>query len=335
MKNWGWVLGMCAALQVIVATAFFLHEIETPQAAAQLGYGGVTADVTVVPTDEYQGSESLSSRLEEFTSSQGLSVAYIRSYDSGIITLLDDQGRFQNSVGPLALDLGSEGAGDVLISSEFGLSEDAVARLVGADTQVTNKFLSDVMFWDRYPVILASPMVVPFDYGVYTFAGQGVDADQIASLFDEQGLEIVEIGINDAVNVSFLGSLSRNLLSLYGMIILLFSAVLVVCVALAARDEVSRRHERYRVFAILGATRSQTLRLILRDIASVLGIGIAAGGLVSGVVAAAIRGLSVADDGARILAVVAAIGFSALSCAVVSWWVASSEARRVTIAYPR
>ncbi|MFC0625400.1 hypothetical protein [Kribbella deserti] len=326
------VVGICAGLHVFAAALFALASVELPRAAERLGYEGQTVDVAVIPMDGYVGPEVLSARVLRFAADNNLSVAYIRASDSGIVTIEDPAGNFHHADGALARFEPGRHA-QVLLARESDLREVDVHRALGDGVHVTGHFTSDLMYWGRYPLILANPEAVPFDFGTYTFAGEAPDVDAISSFFGQLGLELVNMRLNQQVPTSLAQSMTGLIHHPYGVIVLVFSLITTLGLLFVLRIHSVFARERYRVAAALGATQRQLQQIGLGVTLPVVGAGLFGGSVAAILVMLTTRELSMADDTGRSYAVLASVMVAGLVCVSLSWLVALIEAKGAIRAY--
>lgn len=329
-KRWSGGAVVCAVLLTLCLSAFLVDRVDSTarMAAETLGYAGEGVRVTAVPDGAAASATDLSSTLLDYASRRGVSIAYTRWYESGVVTLYDPRERFRSSTGPLwpLLERSDDSLGLAVAESMQG-SKSTLAEVLGAGQAYrASAFRADVMFEGRYPVALLAPEQDSFDLGIYFIAGAGLDIQEIAQLFGEHGLSVVEASSRPSVSVA--ATLWSAMASLYGAISSFFWLILVGAVGFALRLLAATRRPAYEITKALGATRRDVIGLVARDILPSVLVGLLVGAAVSLLLVWSTTGLSTAGTSLRVLASCAAVVTSFVLCAALLILVAYLEARR-------
>lgn len=332
-SKWRTVPGACAALLAIVLGLFSIDRVDANARipAEQLGYNGPTVQITAVQGDNFVGTDTLARLVTSYLGESRNSVAYTRWYDSGIVTIDDSYERFQNSEGPLArtLDSGTTET-PVAVSSNLHLTPDALSDTLNIEGNDATAFKADVMFQDRYPVVVTTAAIQPFRDGIYMFAGHQTDLDAIIDMFGRSGLSIVDAYYDEGTTIG--ASFQRAILSPYGGIIAVFAGAILLCQTVVARMYLVGRHRRYDVAVMLGASNRDIWRLLGSDIAPSIALGVVVGVAVNGLMLVTTAGLSAADDGTRLAAVAGSGLVAAAMSAGAMALVLHGQARRLNAA---
>lgn len=342
LSVWRIIPAVSSALFVLVlgAFSFVLLESSEQRVAGNLGYVGATMRVTVIPADGYVGSEQLTNAVVAFADAHGLSVAYTRSDRTGLVTVLDEHGRFANGDGHVADLLGPVGAGPtVAVSTVLARSPSLTSMLQQpGDPVETGTFEPDVMFGERYPALLFNADARPFGEGVYLIAGAdalGTDGDfdeATAQFFQSNGMAVVGLTALDAGTLQ--GIVRESLRSAYGVVALLFGVVTALTQLFVLLIFAALVRDRSIVAAVLGATRRDVRALVLRRLGGQVLAGSAAGAALSLAVVLAMDGPALTDLRTRIAVVLVTFAGGLVVSLLMGWCVAWREARRVAHVVP-
>lgn len=320
--------------------AFGLLEGSHIQRATHLGHTGATVRVIVVPDAYYTGPERLTMALIRFAAEHEVSVAFAQSYDTGLVTVLDEHDRFHNSEGSLGALLDAPGSGR---SAAFATAiEGSVGSWAGrhlpAEVEFAGTFRSDVTFEERYPMLLLSPEARPFDTGVYLFASNDATRDgdalssEVVRFFEAQWMNVVDaMPLSDA---SIRTLLARNMAQPYGVIALMFFGIVALAQLVVMRIHAALFRERLFVAAVLGAAKRQLRRIVAQRLLQLVAAGLIMGTALSLLVVVASQGLALAEPGPRVAVIALALAVSALTSMLMCAFVAWREARKVARAVP-
>ena len=330
-KRWQFSPIACVVLLMLCLTAFALDRVDSTarMSAETLGYPGEGLRITAVPDGTEASATGLTSSLLDYASANGLSIAYTRWYESGVVTLYDPLEQFRNSEGPLwpLLRPSGDDSPGVAVAASVRGSASAVTNVLGVGRAgLVSEFRADVMFEGRYPIALVTAQQDAFDLGVYFIAGTGLDSYEVARLFANHGLTVVDASSRPSVSIT--ATLSSALASIYGAVSGLFWLTLVGATALALGMLAATRRRKYEIAKALGATPRDAIRLIGRDLLPSIGVGLLSGSAVSALVTWATMNLSTASAASRLLATLSAIAVSVLLCTTLVLLIARLEQGR-------
>lgn len=336
---WRVVPALTSALMVVVLGVFGLIIVDASErrTADQLGFSGETVGVVAIPADDFGGPEPLTAALVGFAEKRDVSVAYSRSHGTGLVTVLDEDGRFRIGDGSLGAALGPAGS-TAALSTAVGDSGSGIPELeLPEGVTAVGTFDPDVKF-QRYPVVVFNVGARPFAEGVYLFAGDGLGSDgsplvrELVRIFDTHGMAVVELTPRGGTTTDLL--LAETLATPYGVVVLLFTGIVVLTQVLVLVIYSAIFRDRLVVAAVVGAGRRHLRGMVWgRLLRQVLPGAVAGAGISAGVVLGT-AGLALAGTGTRVLVVAAALAVSILVSALICGAVAWREAGRVARVVP-
>lgn len=343
LRTWRIVPALSSGLLVVagVLSALVVVESGAARVADSLGYAGQTIRLIAIPDDpDGEDGRGLVHAITALAEDERVAVAYSQSYGTGLVTVLDEDGRFRGGGEPLVDGLGVVGAGPTALVSDAPESAASLTPVLGAGggIELVGTFTSDVMFEQRYPVVLVNVDARPFAEGVYLFAGDGILDDdrgftaEVTRLFDDHGMAVLDVAAADASTSTAVAM--DALQGPYGIVLALFGVVAVMTqlVVLVVRAALSA--DRWLAAAVLGLTRSGVRALVWWGLMRQVLVGLAAGGGAAVVVVLAAGDLSLVSTGERLAVVPPALLVGLVVCAAASWVAGAREGRRVARAVP-
>lgn len=326
---------------VLIVSLLLLQSIEGPQlqSATNLGHSGATVRVVAIPAADIDDPGPLTAALVDFAAAYDASIAFSRGNSSGLVTVLDERGRFRNGEQGVAADLAAPGSGGTAVVSE-ALGPRAVegGLVVPDEVTVTGTFRSDVQFDGQYPTHLFNVDAVPFGAGVYLFATADPErveptfTDDVVGVFAANGMDVVDVMPGRGASIQ--GWLQDALASPYGVVILLFSGVVALGLVLVLFLHAAMQRDRALIEAMLGATRPRLRRLVVGRLLVQVGPGIGLGGVLALIVLLRSEAAAMAGLPSRLVALATALAISVVTATLMSWGVGWREARKVAHVVP-
>lgn len=314
---WRIAPSVSAALLLLVWSFFCLSLAESgnQRAAEDLGYSGSTVRIIAVGASTDAETARFNTVFSSFIADQDLSVAYSRSYESGLVTLIDVRERFAIGLDkPFDEDVPDATRRAVLRSQTPGLEAWFTRQDRFDGMSISTAPLRDVMFEDRYPLAILSASAQPFSAGVYLIAGLDESKIQpLLNLYEQSGMMIADVSTHPGTGPMEL--LANSFKSPYGVIASAFAGIASVASFLVAGTFVSLRRDRLHIAAALGASRLTLMGITIRQLAAPILIGTSIGLMLSGALCIAIAPLTLMSP----TDVVSSIGFSVALSA--STWV--------------
>lgn len=338
---WRFIPVVSSAFMVVAWSVFLLGALESSEqrAANHLGFPGPTARVIAAPNAGYQGPEPLTAALDDYAAEHEVSIAYSQSYATGVVSLLDEYDRFRNSEGSLAslLDGSKSGSTAALSTALGGSTSDFAERHLPIDAALTGTFRSDVRFENQYPDVVLTADALPFDTGVYLFAGDSLaDGDtavqQIVRVFENNGLAVMDATRTAGNSVARM--IVAGFAGPYGVVILLFGGIVALGQLMVTLIHAALHRERLFVAGVLGAAKGNLRKMVFHRLLRLAVPGLGAGAVLSLLIVLSSQRLSLAALGPRALAVLVALGMSGVASVVIFECVAWREARKVGRAIP-
>lgn len=324
---------VASALMVIVVSLFFWRTTEGTQltSATNLGHSGATVRVVAIPAAD---PGPLTAALVDFAAAHDASIAFSRGNALGILTVLDERGRFHSGGQHLAADLAAPGAGmTAVVSDALGPRAVAGGQAVPDEVTVTGTFTSDVQLDWRYPTHLFNVDAAPFGAGNYVFATadpvrvEPAFTDDVVEVFTANGMDVVDVMTVRGASIQ--GWLQDALASPYGVVILLFAGVVALGLVLVLLLHAGMQRERTIIEGTLGATEPQLRRLVTGRLLVQVGAGTGSGAVVALIVLLGTQSLALAGLSARLVALAAALGVTLVTATLMCWGVGWREARKV------
>lgn len=327
-----------SALLVLLSTIFALTLLESARAEAEANLGLTSEGLRVVvmrPGD--LGGDELSAALVALAAEEALSIAYTASELTGFVTVLDMFGRLGNGQGSLGDILPPPGTGPSAVVSDGLADPSSLEPVLARQAEVVGSFpASDVTFEGRRPFVVYNVDAVPFDEGYYLIAGDGILSgglgDRIVDVFDDHGMAIVEVSPIEAGGPG--RTLAGLLTSLYGIILLLFSGIVVINHLVVLSIDAALARQRWLVLATLGADRGGVRAAVGAHLGRRVLLGGVVGAILATLLALVVQGLAQAPTSSRLATVPASLTLVWGISAVICWLVAWREGRWVTRAVP-
>lgn len=327
-----------SALLVLLATVFALTLLEWARTGPEdnLGLTGDGLRVVAMSPEE-PAADGLSGALVALAARHELSIAYTASDLAGVVTVLDEHGRFGDGQHALGEALREPGAGPSAVVSA-GLAESTVLESVLVpDTEVVGSYpASSATFEQSRPVVVYNVDAAPFGEGYYLVASGSTVSDdvarQVVGTFEAHGMAIVEVS---AVEATGLGPTLVGLIATpYGIVLLLFSGIVLVNQLVVLSIDGSLARQRWVVLATLGADRAGVRAAACVHLLRCVLLGGVVGAAIATLLAVGVGGLAQAPTWSRLAAVPAALALVWTASGVICWGVAWREGRWVARAVP-
>lgn len=262
----------------------------------RLGYRGPAIEVVSL----YDGPvQPMSPTVESILVSYGLSVAYERQLDSGVLTIIDPAQRFNSADGPLIPDRHAQDDTSRWIGVNEGIEispHDVFAAMsVEFDAEILTLVSSELLLFSSVQAMYVSPDLQPFESGRYFFAGDTVGddeaIDELLDVLTRSGFQIVSVTpLSDTS--SFLGSLAIFFTGIYRMVVALFTFAALLIVYVVLRGCMTDHREKLKALAICGAHRVILRRAAFLFLAQRIAAGLVIAAVFSAGVVLSLRGIS-------------------------------------------
>lgn len=234
------------AVLVAAATGVLMAESRAEGLANNLGYGGATAQISVVSL----GDPAQAAQIVEFIDATDAGLAFLPTSGSGVLTLYDPNGYFQSPDGPLGSALAPYGpAPAALVSEVLGERGITIDSVVPSGTQIAGSFEEGLQLQSERPVVVGNLAAGSLGSGDYTIVGDGAFRGQrLEGLLDS--LVAGEAWIGQAAIFEPVSSQPFGSVYMVPFTAALVSFVVAAGVALSLAMAAQR--PRLRVVAVLG-----------------------------------------------------------------------------------
>lgn len=316
-----------------VAISLTALQLEPLGAARMLGYAGATIRMVVVDDrgDDLPDRTVFRRDLGRFLVHNDVSLAYSAGDSMTIVTLIDPNGRFTSSQGPL--QPGRSQATDdpaALVSTALSAKTERPRSLVPASVRVVGSFPPVVEVDGTYPVVLLNEAASTLGAGIYVLTrADSTFVNRFEKFLNSHGLVEVHVAYQPA------SDLQRLISPPYGPIVGSFAVLLILAAYLEIQLDLAHRHQRLRLLAMCGASTRQIAGVTLRSILWRGASGVCIGAVGSAIVAGMLRSLLLGGGGRLVAAVLIGLGVALVVWLLASCFACLSSARRAVNAVSR
>ena len=302
----------------------------------RLGYEGPAIEVVSLYDRPVQ---TMSPTVESILANYGLSVAYERQLDSGILTIVDPAQRFKSADGPLIPDTHARGDTSSWIGVNEGIeiSQHDVFAAMDVEFEILTLVSSELLLFSSVQAMYVSPDLQPFESGRYFFAGDTMGneeaIDKLLDVLTRSGFHIVSATTLPDTS-SFLGSLAIFFTATYRIIVFLFTLTALIIAYVALWGCMTDHRQKLKALAICGAHRVTLRRFAFLFLARHTVVGLIIASFFSAGVVLFLHGISTTPLPIQSLTVLVGIAISGLISLVMARVIAEGEVRRISNVLP-